>query len=440
MTITDTLADGTGRPGPATATTRRLLAAGAPDLAGHLHRNGPLPDRQPAGELIELVRAAALTGRGGAGFPTWRKLTAVAEAGTAGKPAMVIANGAEGEPGSSKDRVLMLTAPHLVLDGLALAAHATGATDTAIYVADPAAREAITRAAAERRSADERVHPRVAERIHPRVVAAPERFVSGQETAVVSAVAGGPALPRDQRLRVTESGVHGRPTLVQNVETLAQLALLTRRGPAWFRAWGTPDEPGSMLTTVNGAVARPGVHEVPLGMPIGDVLAVAGGPSAPVQAVLIGGYHGAWLASEVALGAPLSRAGLRPHGASPGAGMIMVLPVGMCGLVESARIASYLADQTAGQCGPCVLGLPNLARQLGMLAAGQCDRATLRRIAVAEQLVRGRGACHHPDGTAAFVASTMRTFTAEVAMHCAGRCSAVTARRSRPGRTPGRPA
>jgi NADH:ubiquinone oxidoreductase subunit F (NADH-binding) len=383
-----------------TGLPNRLLAATTPDLVAHHARHGPLP-RLGQGRLIQVVQDAGLTGRGGAGFPTWRKLAAVA----AGSRPVVIANAAEGEPASAKDRVLLARAPHLVLDGLQLAAEAVGADRSYIY----AASDAVRRAVAERRRGPVRVE----------VVSAPNRFVSGEESAVVAAVEGRRAVPRDTPRRVVEAGVHGRPTLVQNVETLAHLALIARHGAGWFRSLGTSDEPGTLLTTVSGAVTCPGVHEIPHGLPLASLLALAGGPTEPVQAILVGGYHGAWLPASL-VDTPMSRAGLRPVGASPGAGIVVVLPASRCGLVDSAKIAGYLAEQGAGQCGPCVNGLPRLADTLARLARGEHVADEVERLS---RLVDGRGACHHPDGTVRFVRSSLRVFADEVARHRAGRCS-----------------
>ncbi|HEV2244023.1 MAG TPA: NADH-ubiquinone oxidoreductase-F iron-sulfur binding region domain-containing protein, partial [Streptosporangiaceae bacterium] len=183
------------------------------------------------------------------------------------------------------------------------------------------------------------------------------------------------------------------------------------------------------LVTVGGAVRRPGVYEIALGMPAGDLLRQAGGPSEPPQAVLAGGYFGGWLPYEQALGVPVSDPALRAAGATLGPGVLVLLPESACGLAETARVAAYLASQSAGQCGPCHNGLPALARALGQLAFGRPDA---RALGWAEQLlglVARRGACHLPDGTAAFVASSLRTFEPELRLHGAlGPCPRVRRR------------
>jgi NADH:ubiquinone oxidoreductase subunit F (NADH-binding) len=378
-----------------TTTEATLLATPAGSELPHL-----------GGRLIELLERAGLTGRGGAGFPTWRKLAAVA---TGDRP-VVIGNGAEGEPASGKDALLLSRSPHLVLDGLRLVAEAVGAQDRILYV-KPNMVAHLRHAVAARR---ERV----------RVVAAPDTFVAGEESAVVAALSGRRALPTDKLVRITESGLYRRPTLVQNVETLAHIANIARYGPEWFRRTGTADEPGTFLATISGAVTRPGVHETSYGTPLSDVLDLAGGPAAPLGAVLVGGYHGAWLPMALAWRVPMSRAGLAPFGGSPGAGVVYALPTTRCGLAETARITGYLAQQSAGQCGPCLNGLPAMANALHQLAVGRDPRlpAQLEHLT---RLVTGRGACRHPDGTARLVCSALNVFGAEIGLHLAGRCTAM---------------
>jgi NADH:ubiquinone oxidoreductase subunit F (NADH-binding) len=374
-------------------TTERLRAAMAPDLSRHLALLGPLPDLTRPSDLLAEVRAAGLTGHGGAGFPTWRKLETVA----AGHHPVVVANGAEGEPVSGKDSALLDQAPHLVLDGLQVAAAITGARTAFAYIR-PSAQPGVRRALAER-----------SDRVRVEIVTAAESFVSGQETAVVAAIEGDRPLPRDVPDLVVRRGVRGRATLVQNVETLAHLALIARRGAAWFREVGPPDQPGTFLATVSGAVIRPGVHEAAYGVRLSDLLSQAGGANEPVQAVLVGGYHGVWLPAE-ALSAPLSTAGLAPWGATPGAGVVVVLGRSESGLAVTARIASYLAGEGARQCGPCLNGLPAMATVLGRMARGDRDPELARQVDWLSRLVQGRGACHHPDGTARMVRSALEVF------------------------------
>jgi NADH:ubiquinone oxidoreductase subunit F (NADH-binding) len=404
------------------------------DLVAHLARHGDLPYRDRVGTpsspgaLISDIEKSGLTGRGGAAFPVHRKLAAVLEASDRRRRApVVIANGAESEPASDKDATLLWLAPHLVLDGLQLAAEALGA-DTAILVTHADREHDV--AGRVRQALQERLNRRL-DRVPVQLAVAPARFLSGQETALVNHLGGGPAVPTFMPPRITERGLNASPTLVQNVETLAQLALIARRGPRWFRQVGTAAEPGSMLATIRRADGQPRITEIPLGIPIRDLLGAATPTTTPTQAgesaVLLGGYHGMWLPAARAAGLTLDNQALAPAGARVGAGVVIALPADRCGLVETARVVRYLALESAGQCGPCLNGLPRIAAAFVELATGRPRPTTIEDLQRWAGLVTGRGACHHPDGTARFVRSALLTFAAEVDRHARGRCSATSA-------------
>ncbi len=390
--------------------TRRLLAAPTPSLADHAATHGPLPRDV---DLATLVERAGLTGRGGAGFPSARKLRGVAERGHG----IVVGNGAEGEPLSDKDRTLLLTAPHLVLDGLELTARAVGSRQAYLVTGRPDVARHLREQVALRR-----------DRVRVEVVEVEDRFVSGEESALVNLLNGRPGVPSDRSVRVYERGVRRRPTLVHNVETLAHIALLARYGAGWFTSVGTPEEPGTFLATVTGAVDRPGVCEAAYGVPLAALVEHAGAPAQGPQAVLVGGFHGAWVPGHQVAATRMTRSSLSAHHAAVGAGVVAVLGRDRCGLVESAGVASYLADQVAGQCGPCVNGMPRMADALTRLARRERTPGLVDEVERLRRLVVGRGACAHPDGTARFVASTMHVFAGEVAVHLGGGCSVSAAR------------
>lgn len=373
----------------------------------HCNRYGGLPLELSGVELRGRIAASGLTGRGGAAFPTAVKLDAVVGGRT--RP-VVVANGAEGEPPSGKDKVLLGYTPHLVLDGAVLAARAVGARR--VIVATTSAMCA-------------RVQQALGERHDPVAVQTaivPDTFIAGEETALVNALNGGPALPTFVPPRPFERGVDGDPTAVLNVETLAHVALIARYGDAWFRRRGTAEEPGTALVTVSGAVRERGVYEVELGSRLSELLEHAQA-DADAQAYLVGGLFGTWVSGEEGRAARLSNADLRRVGASLGARAIVVLPRNACGLVETARIARYLADSSAGQCGPCVHGLSAIADSLDHLVRPRRrapDYGLLRR-RLAQ--VSGRGACRHPDGAVGLVASALRVFARELERHLqGGRC------------------
>jgi NADH:ubiquinone oxidoreductase subunit F (NADH-binding) len=396
----------------------RLLAGTRPDrpltLAEHLAVHGALP-RTGRG-LVDEVEASGLTGRGGAGYPLAGKLrTVLAQPRLRGRPVVVV-NAAESEPAADKDASLLTRAPHLVLDGAAACARAVGAREVVVWVHRGAAgaEQAVETAANERRSVGD-------DTVRVEVVAGPDRYVAGEASAIVRHLSGGPALPSATTYRTAERGVQGRPTLLANAETFAHAGLVARHGGAWFRAEGLPDEPGTLLATVRGGVVRPGVVEVPFGTPVPEVLAACGGLRTPVSALLAGGYGGAWLPWDAARTATLSRASLGARGVDLGTGLLMALPADRCPLAETERLLGWLAAESAGQCGPCVNGLPAMATDLTALVAG--DGSALSSLDRRASQVDGRGACHHPDGAVRLVRSTLESFRPHVEQHLgAGRC------------------
>jgi NADH:ubiquinone oxidoreductase subunit F (NADH-binding) len=368
---------------------------------------GPLPTASGS-ELLASVQASGLLGRGGAGFPTARKILTVA----AGRGrAVVVANGAEGEPASAKDRLLLTRAPHLVLDGIQLAARIVRADEVYLVVHGNGGTVERLYAMLHQRHDAVPVHLR-----EP-----PAAYVASEETALVHWLNRGEAKPTFTPPRPFERGVGGRPTLVNNVETLAHLATIARRGGDWFRAVGDADEPGTLLVTVSGRDVDRRVAEVPTGIRIGDLLNRARVDIAGAQAVLVGGYFGTWLASDLAAQLPLSHHALRAAGGALGAGVLVALPRDVCGVMETAHVADYLAAHSAGQCGPCLNGLPSIAGALAALAGGRWDDRWWTSLERWMAVVPGRGACRHPDGAVRFVASALSVFAADVAEHRAGR-------------------
>jgi NADH:ubiquinone oxidoreductase subunit F (NADH-binding) len=370
------------------------------DLAAHRSRFGPLPDGLGA-HLIDLAEQAGLTGRGGAAFPVYRKLRTAAQARSR---KMVIGNAAESEPASRKDAALLWHAPHLVLDGLQLVAEAIGASQAVLYLGHRDQHEHLAQALVDRKQTG------------TRLVHAPPRFLAGQETALVNRVEGGPALPTFTPPLVPERGI-----AVHNVETLAHLALIARYGPRWFREQGTTTEPGTMLATLHTGTGRPAVIETGIGTPLHTLVT-----HQVTQALLIGGYHGTWLPAGALDDVTLDNRALSRHQATLGAGVIALLPPGACGLREAARVTRYLAAESAGQCGPCLNGLPRIAAAMAGLASRKPLRKQREDTGRWLTLVTGRGACHHPDGTARFVRSALTVFAGELRLHAKGQCSATS--------------
>ena len=389
----------------------RLLAGppagrGPERLAAHATRLGPLPDLEP-GRLMASLEESGLTGRGGGGFPSARKLLGVRGTGEA---PLLVANAAESEPLSAKDATLCRLRPHLVLDGAAAAASVIGAEEVVLYVH----RGASASAAALSRALEERA----GDGRRWRLVAGPDRYVAGESSAAVSLATGGEARPRPRRV---DAAVHRRRAVVHNVETLAHVALIARFGASWWRRGGSSGSPGSRLVTVAGAVERPGLVAEVVGPATVGAALTAAGTHTPPGAVLVGGYAGRWMDGEVAWACPVDPLALAAAGGVIGCGLVAALPDWACPLAEAARLTAYLADASAGQCGPCVFGLADAAEGMARLAAGTARRPTLRRLRRRLEWVTGRGGCHHPDGVAAMVVSALDAFAPDVERHLRGR-------------------
>lgn len=383
-----------GRVPVRTIGTPRLLAgldrAARVDLATHHDLHGELP-QIGRDDLRDLTSAVGLLGRGGAAFPVSAKLASLP-----GRVYAVVVNGSESEPASHKDRALLTGVAHLVLDGAVATAMAVGARLAVVAVHDPDAAASVRAALAER-----------SDPVRVELAVTPGGFVAGEARALLRGLSGGPALPPGRRVLPSHHGLGGRPTFLSNAETFAQLAILVRYGARRYAETGLPAEPGTQLLTVSGSVARPGVLETPVGVPLDVVLRATGASPGPV---LLGGYHGRWLAGSNGL--PLSRlAGPAPAGA----GVVVALGTQTCPLGEAYRVARWLAARSAGQCGPCVFGLPAVTEQLGRVLRG--EPADVRR-----PLSMVRGACAHPDGAVRFVGSALDTFADDVHAHRSAGC------------------
>jgi NADH:ubiquinone oxidoreductase subunit F (NADH-binding) len=397
----------------------RLLAGppldrGMEPLDGHVARLGGLPDATAVRTLIDTLETSGLTGRGGAGFPVGRKWRSIAQR-SEGR-AVVVANGAEGEPASAKDRTLMAARPHLVLDGAVLAAEAIGADDIVVYVGrEHLAAIASMAWAVETRRAS--IRPAV------RIVQAPLGYVAGEATAAVHYINDGDARPMSTPPRMSASGVAGRPTLVQNVETLAHVALIARFGAEWYRSIGRHGAVGSALVTITGAVGQPGVREIELGTTLGELVAEAGGLTSGVRAIVLGGYFGTWARPGAIWELPLDPVAMGTVGLTFGCGIVGLLPQGACGVRATATIMRFMSGESAGQCGPCVLGLGAIADATARIARGAGAGSDLAGLHRWVDRMAGRGACRHPDGAVQLMRAALDVFDDDFADHVlTGRC------------------
>ena len=374
------------------------------DLQAHSEVFGPLP-RVSAGDLVAMCQQVDLRGQGGAAFPFARKLQKVIDTcGRTGRPPIVVVNCTEGEPGSFKDKMLMIRSPYLILSGAALVAEVLEAEEVIVGVTGNELANRSIEAAID-------AEPGLAKMV--RVVQQPERFVSGESGAVVRGINGKRPIPPGHKQLAAEKGVDDLPTLLSNASTFAQVSVLALLGPARYASVGVPAEPGTVLLSVSGSAKRPAVVECPAGIPLGAALDICQAPAG--DGVLVGGYHGKWLDGDAAYQVLVSREGLTSAGGTLGSGIVLPLGDGTCPLGEVARIASYMAGQSSGQCGPCKLGLPAIARGMKSIVdgAGGVDAVeVVRRTAGSTD---GRGGCFHPSGTVRFVLSALEVFTEDLA-------------------------
>ncbi|MGH1561573.1 NADH-ubiquinone oxidoreductase-F iron-sulfur binding region domain-containing protein [Mumia sp. DW29H23] len=373
------------------------------DLAAYLASGGYAPV-DDADRLLDDVLQAGVRGRGGAAFPISQKIATVRANGSP----VVVANGEEGEPASIKDRWLLRHRPHLVLDGLRLAALMVETEDLHVYVSDEAGALSVGRALDELAGSgvwDARVTVTVVE----------PAYVAGEETAAVQALNGGPALPTDKPPRPFEEGVDGRPTMVSNVETLANLPVVQRLGPSAYRDVGTDTSPGTFLLTLTGCRSA-GLYEVPFGETLRSVLTWLGEDVESVAGLLMGGYFSGVVGPQ-GLDVPLDHDAMTAAGSGLGCGAVAVIASGLCPVTVSASVMAYFARENAGQCGSCFNGTAAMSAVLGALVDHRAEASDVERLRHWSSFLRGRGACGTLDGATNVAASLLREFPDLVAAH-----------------------
>jgi NADH:ubiquinone oxidoreductase subunit F (NADH-binding) len=312
-------------------------------------------------------------------------------------------NACDGEPLVAKDEVLLRRAPGLVADGVALVAQAVGAREVVLAAHEGSATQTHLR----QLLAHEGFRWPAS-----RLLEVPRRYVASEASALASAALGDAPLPAFHEHPTSAGGTRsGDAVLVLNAETLAQVALL----------WGGQQAPLSRLVTLSGSLPASGVLEATPTTTVADLVQRAGGPLELPRAVLVGGYGGSWL--DWATAAPLTLARLDDL-VGLGAGLLHVLGAGSCPVQEVGAITDYLASQSAGQCGPCMFGLPALALDWRELGEARTAAAAWQRLHRRLPVVEGRGACRHPDGAVRQLATAVRTFGGHLQQHQAGTCDA----------------
>jgi NADH-quinone oxidoreductase subunit F len=387
--------------------------------------------------VIGEITASGLRGRGGGGFPTGLKWSGIRAAGPGRR--FAVCNAAEGEPGTFKDRALLRHDPYRVLEGLAIASFAIGAE--AAYIATKARyeREAerLATALAEVEAAGLFADLRIT------LVLGPDEYLFGEEKALLEVIEGHDPLPRllppyEHGLFATDvqtgwqsvdepstRGVQGQPnpTLVNNVETLAHVPRILRDGAGWFRSMGTSESPGTTVATVVGDVAVPFVGEVELGTPLWDLIAEAGGlrPGRSVRAVFSGVANAVITAAH--LDAPVSYEGLAAAGSGMGSAGFIVYDDTAC-MVEVAReLSRFLYVESCGQCRSCKFGTGEITRTLDVIAAGEGTEHDVEVIGARLLSVTDQTRCYLAAEEQIVIASILRSYPEEFALHLEGRCS-----------------
>lgn len=347
--------------------------------------------------VIQEIGAAGLRGRGGAGFPTGKKWAITAEAPES--PHYVVCNGGEDEPGSFKDRVLMEYRPHLVLEGIILASYAVQAREAYLYLNETYedCRQRMT-AALEEAESEGYLGDRVLDSnysLRVSVHRAPTPYVAGEDSAALEVLEGKPPLPRQKPPFPAVSGLFGKPTAVNNVETFANVPAIVLHGASWYRGHGTADSPGTMLFCLGEEVNRPGAYELPLGSSLRHLLEACGGglkDHREVKAVLPGGPSSGFLSGDQ-LDISLDPASLKEAGSLLGCGVMRFYPRGTCMVEETLRLAQFFARESCGQCPACRMETSMLAALLDKIRQGQGDAGLFQQFQKVIDFNRGKGYC-----------------------------------------------
>lgn len=372
----------------------------------------------PPSQVIDWVVESGLRGRGGAAFPTGKKWQRVVQGEG---PRYIVANGAEGEKGSIKDQFIMERYPHRVLEGLILGAYAIGAEKAYLFVNGnfEAAVANLQQAIEEAKAAGFWGDNVLGSGFSVKVIlhaAKKTGYVAGEETAVLEAIEGRHPRPRMKPPYPAVAGLFGRPTAVNNVETLAQVPAIVRRGadgPAWFRSLGTPESPGTALFSLTGDINRPGVYELPFGTPLRYLIEECGGgliEGAELQAVLPGGYASGFLAPQH-LDIPLSYEAMKEAGTMMGASAVIVVSNKTPLIHVIKDVTNFFATESCKQCVLCFAGNRRLNAAVTKVYEGTpATQMDIDHILETNRSMHGRGACGHINGAPDHLAQVLKLF------------------------------
>jgi NADH-quinone oxidoreductase subunit F len=356
-------------------------------------------------EVIEVVSASGLRGRGGAGFPTGTKWRSIVDAAS-DAPVYLVCNAAEGEPATFKDRTLLARNPYGVIEGMLIAMHAVGAQRAYVGIKDRFAELATIIGARDAFAAGG--FPRAAD---IRVVPGPDEYLFGEESAMLEVIEGKLPLPRI--LPPYQTGLfatmrQSNPTVVNNVETYSHVAQILREGADWFRAVGTTEAPGTMVFTVVGDVERPGVYELPLGTPMRTLLVDLAG-ARDIQAIYPGTSNS--VITPDVLDLPLDFDSFTEAGTGLGSAGLVVYDMSRDIVQVCATLARFLAIESCGQCLACKLGTADMFERLDRLVSGSGTETDIAEIRRRTETVTDLNRCYLPVGAALLIRSTLDLFS-----------------------------
>lgn len=378
-------------------------------------------------QLLATIEASGLRGRGGAGFPTgskWRFM-----AGDDKREKLLVANADESEPGSFKDRAILERAPFQLIEGLLIAARATGAKRSYVYVRGEYAEAAQTleRAVHEARAAGwlgGRVAGRRGFRHDVIVHRGAGAYICGEETALLESLEGRKGLPRKKPPYPAERGAFALPTTVNNVETLAHVPFIVARGAEWFRGFGTEKSPGTTLFGVSGHVERPGLFELPLGTPLSELLGHAGGVrgARALKGIIPGGVSMPILpASDLDVG--LDEESLAQRGSHLGTGGVIVMDEGTCMVRVACAIAEFFREESCGQCTQCREGTGWIHKLVTRIERGGGTPQDLEVLESLPDMIEGQTICSFADAAVWPIRGLLRHFAREFRAHVdTGKC------------------
>jgi NADH-quinone oxidoreductase subunit F len=357
-------------------------------------------------DILHEVIDSGLRGRGGAGFPVGKKWTIAAE--TPADKRYVVCNAGEDEPGSFKDRILLEHRPHLVLEGMLIAARAIRAAEIFLYL-NETYDECYRRFSA----AIEEARPEIKVTIHR----APTVYVAGEDSATLEVLEGRPPKPRQKPPYPATAGLFGKPTIVNNVETLANIPQIVRNGAEWFRGYGTPGSPGTMLFCLGSEMRYPGVYELPFGTPLRHLYEGIGGGLASgkrLKAILPGGPSCAFLTPDQ-LDVSLDPESLKRAGSTLGCGVMRFYDEDHSMLDETLRIAQFFAHESCGQCAACRMETSMLAAMLERIRQGKAGTALFDQFQKILDFNRGKGYCALINMPGPPILSALRLFPSDFA-------------------------